>query len=260
MGAINRLVKKLIQPSVDTVEEFLKTFNKKVYHGTQGADVSGAFGVIDTPLADGTTREVMVEMGASYKIDPKTGKIMTDPETGSFIMEELPPEQQGINAFQGVREKSPGYHPGDMGTWVTDDPDVANYFAGDIQYGGNPTVYPLQLKMDNPIEYDTYEDLEEAFYDFGGDTSEFTNELINRGYDGIQITNSTTDVMYYDGRYVGPRTDYVVFDGRQLRSPFAGFDPKKADSRKILASGVGAVGAGGITGALGGLPNGDIQR
>ena len=66
--------------------------------------------------------------------------------------------------------------------------------------------------------------------------------------------------MYYDGRYVGPRTDYVVFDGRQLRSPFAGFDPKKADSRRILASGVGAVGAGGITGALGGLPNGDIQR
>ena len=29
--AINRLVKKLIQPTVDTVEEFLKTFNKKVY-------------------------------------------------------------------------------------------------------------------------------------------------------------------------------------------------------------------------------------
>ena len=91
-------------------------------------------------------------------------------------------------------------------------------------------------------------------------TGEFTNELINRCYDGIQITNSTTDVMYYDGRYVGPRTDYVVFDGRQLRSPFAGFDPKKADSRKILASGVGTVGAGGVAGALGGLPNGDIQR
>ena len=142
----------------------------------------------------------------------------------------------GINAFQGVGEKEGGHHTSDLGTWVTEDPDVANYFAGDIQYGGSPTVYPLQLKMDNPIEYDTYEELEEAFYDFGGDTSEFTNELINRGYDGIQITNSTTDVMYYDGRYVGPRTDYVVFDGRQLRSPFAGFDPKKADSRRILTS------------------------
>ena len=251
MGAINRLVQRLIQPKVDTVEEFLKTFNKKVYHGTQGADVSGAFGVIDMPLADGTTREVMVEMEGDMFFNPKTKKLER---------KELPPEEQGINAFQGVAEKSPGYHPGDMGTWVTEDPDVANYFAGDIQYGGSPTVYPLQLKMDNPIEYDTYEDLEEAFYDFGGDTSEFTNELINRGYDGIQITNSTTDVMYYDGRYVGPRTDYVVFDGRQLRSPFAGFDPKKADSRRILASGAGAVGAGGITGALGGLPNGDIQR
>ena len=231
---VNRLVKKLIQPTVDTVEEFLKTFNKKVYHGTQGDDVRGAFGVIDVPTADGKTREIMVQMDE------------TDPP--------------GINAFQGVGEKEGGHHTSDLGTWVTEDPDVANYFAGDIQYGGNPTVYPLQLKMDNPIEYDTYEDLEEAFYDFGGDTSEFTNELINRGYDGIQITNSTTDVMYYDGRYVGPRTDYVVFDGRQLRSPFAGFDPKKADSRRILASGVGAVGAGGITGALGGLPNGDIQR
>ena len=231
---INRLVKKLIQPTVDTVEEFLKTFNKKVYHGTQGADVSGAFGVIDVPTADGKTREIMVEMGA-------------------------PDDPPGINAFQGVGEKEGGHHTSDLGTWVTDDPDVANYFAGDIQYGGSPTVYPLQL-MDNPIEYDTYEDLEDAFYNSGMDSSEFVNKLIERGYDGIQVTNSTTDVMYYDGRYVPPRTDYVVFDGRQLRSPFAGFDPKKADSRKILASGVGAVGAGGITGALGGLPNGDIQR
>ena len=228
---VNRLVKKLIQPTVDTVEEFLKTFNKKVYHGTQG---DGAFGVIDVPTADGKTREIMVQMDE------------TDPP--------------GINAFQGVGEKEGGHHTSDLGTWVTDDPDVANYFAGDIQYGGSPTVYPLQLKMDNPIEYDTYEDLEDAFYNSGMDSSEFVNELIERGYDGIQVTNSTTDVMYYDGRYVPPRTDYVVFDGRQLRSPFAGFDPKKADSRRILASGVGAVGAGGITGALGGLPNGDIQR
>ena len=251
MGAINKLVKKLIQPKVDTVEEFLKTFNKKVYHGTRGADTSGAFGVIDMPLADGTTREVMVEMEGDMFFNPKTKKLER---------KELPPEEQGINAFQGVAEKNPGYHPGDMGTWVTEDPDVANYFAGDIQYGGSPTVYPLQLKMDNPIEYDTYEDLEDAFYNSGMDSSEFVNELIERGYDGIQVTNSTTDVMYYDGRYVPPRTDYVVFDGRQLRSPFAGFDPKKADSRRILASGVGAVGAGGITGALGGLPNGDIQR
>jgi hypothetical protein len=253
MAVLNKLVTKLAKPVVDTVEEFLKTFNKKVYHGTQGSDVSGAFGVIDVKYPDGTNREVMVEMEGKM-----TGG--TDPKTGALIREELPLEQQGINAFQGVREKSPGYHPGDMGTWVTDDPDVANYFAGDIQYGGNPTVYPLQLKMDNPIEYDTYEDLEEAFYDFGGDTGEFTDELINRGYDGIQVTNSTTDVMYYDGRYVGPRTDYVVFDGRQLRSPFAGFDPKKADSRRILSSGVGAVSAGGVAGALGGLPNGDVQR
>jgi hypothetical protein len=250
MGAINKLVQKLIQPKVDTVEEFLKTFNKKVYHGTRGAETSGSFGVIDMPLADGTTREVMVEMEGDTFFNPKTKKLER---------KELPPEQQGINAFQGVGEKSPGYHPGDMGTWVTEDPDVANFFAGDVEYG-NPTVYPLQLKMDNPMEYDTYEDLEEAFYDFGGDTADFTSDLIDKGHDGIAVTNSTTDVMYYDGRYVGPRTDYVVFDGRQLRSPFAGFDPKKADSRRILSSGVGAVGAGGVAGALGGLPNGDIQR
>ncbi len=246
MAVLNKLVTKLAKPVVDTVEEFLKTFNKKVYHGTQGSDVSGAFGVIDVKYPDGTNREVMVEMEGKM-----TGG--TDPKTGALIREELPPERQGINAFQGVREKIGGHHPGDMGTWVTDDPDVANYFAGDIQYGGNPAVYPLQLKMDNPIEYDTYEDLEEAFYDFGGDTGEFTGELINRGYDGIQVTNSRTDTGTL-------RTDYVVFDGRQLRSPFAGFDPKKADSRRILSSGVGAVGAGGVAGALGGLPNGNIQR
>ena len=43
MAVLNKLVTKLAKPVVDTVEEFLKTFNKKVYHGTQGSDVSGAF-------------------------------------------------------------------------------------------------------------------------------------------------------------------------------------------------------------------------
>ena len=94
--------------------------------------------------------------------------------------------------------------------------------------------------MKNPKIYDTYEDFQEDFEISALDSVGFTNKLREQGHDGIMIENSTTDTGTL-------RNDYVVFDGNQLRVPWAKFDPKKDYSRNTLAGGAG-VSAVGLTG------------
>ncbi len=148
----------------------------------------------------------------------------------------------------------------DVGIYFSEDPDVASYFAGDGEYP-SAQVYPVKLKLENPKEYFSYSDFEEDFENFMTEQLQsgkkfmtddigskgFREKLQSEGHDGILISRSTTDT----GR---PRQDYVVFDPKNIRSQFAKFDPKKADSRDILA-GVGYTAFGGF-GALSGLEEG----
>ena len=148
----------------------------------------------------------------------------------------------------------------DVGIYFSEDPDVASYFAGDGEYP-SAQVYPVKLKLENPKEYFSYDDFEEDFENFMTEQIQsgkkfmtddigskgFREKLQSEGHDGILISRSTTDT----GR---PRQDYVVFDPKNIRSQFAKFDPKKADSRDILA-GVGYTAFGGL-GALSGLEEG----
>ena len=148
----------------------------------------------------------------------------------------------------------------DVGIYFSEDPDVASYFAGDGEYP-SAQVYPVKLKLENPKEYFSYSDYEEDFENFMTEQIQsgkkfmtddigskgFREKLQSEGHDGILISRSTTDT----GR---PRQDYVVFDPKNIRSQFAKFDPKKADSRDILA-GVGYTAFGGF-GALSGLEEG----
>jgi len=148
----------------------------------------------------------------------------------------------------------------DVGIYFSEDPDVASYFAGDGEYP-SAQVYPVKLKLENPKEYFSYSDYEEDFENFMTEQIQsgksfitddigskgFREKLQSEGHDGILISRSTTDT----GR---PRQDYVVFDPKNIRSQFAKFDEKKADSRDILA-GVGYTAFGGF-GALSGLEEG----
>ena len=148
----------------------------------------------------------------------------------------------------------------DVGIYFSEDPDVASYFAGDGEYP-SAQVYPVKLKLENPKEYFSYSDYEEDFENFMTEQIQsgksfitddigskgFREKLQSEGHDGILISRSTTDT----GR---PRQDYVVFDPKNIRSQFAKFEEKKADSRDILA-GVGYTAFGGF-GALSGLEEG----
>lgn len=185
-------------------EEFKKEFSRDVYHG-QG-DTATSIGTITGPeeiygkqgrALPGGQREIMVE----------------DPEG----------EYGGITAFQGSEDKDPSRFMSDLGTWVSESPRVADEFA---MAGDAGAIYPLKLKMKNPKEYETYEDLEFDVANFDGDNTEFVEALKKEGHDGIMINESDTDIPE-------TRVDYVVFDGSQLRSRFAEFDPEMAEARDI---------------------------
>jgi len=189
-------------------EEFKKEFSRDVYHG-QG-DTQSSIGVIEGPeefygkqgrALPGGKREIMVE-------DPMG-------------------EYGGITAFQGSEDKFSSGFMSDLGTWVSESPRVADHFAGS-DYGIDKAgaIYPLKLKMKNPKEYQTYEELEFDVANFDGDNTEFVEALKKEGHDGIMINESDTDIPE-------TRVDYVVFDGSQLRSRFAEFDPEMAESRDI---------------------------
>tara|TARA_R100001377_G_scaffold3696_1_gene2151 strand:+ start:631 stop:1257 length:627 start_codon:yes stop_codon:yes gene_type:complete len=181
---------KIAKEGVESAADFLKSFSKKVYHGQQDTDTSA--GVIK--YGD---REILVE--------DATG------------------EYGGINAFQSSADKDPSTFPSDLGTWVSESKDVADFFAGKAG-----AVYPLKIKLNNPKIYDEYEDMEADLFQ-SDNTGDFVDFLKSKGHDGIEITNSFTDIPQ-------SRTDYVVFDSRNIRSVNAQFDPSKADSRNILAS------------------------
>lgn len=185
-------------------EEFKKEFSRDVYHG-QG-DTATSIGTITGPeeiygkqgrALPGGQREIMVE----------------DPEG----------EYGGITAFQGSEDKDPSRFMSDLGTWVSESPRVADEFA---MAGDAGAIYPLKLKMKNPKEYQTYEELEFDVANFDGDNTEFVEALKKEGHDGIMINESDTDIPE-------TRVDYVVFDGSQLRSRFAEFDPEMAEARDI---------------------------
>ena len=185
-------------------EEFKKEFSRDVYHG-QG-DTATSIGVMAGP------EEVYGKQGRPLPGGQR--EIMVEDPLGEY---------GGITAFQGSEDKFSSTFMSDLGTWVSESPRVADEFA---MAGEAGAIYPLKLKMKNPKEYQTYEDLEFDVANFDGDNTEFVEALKKEGYDGIMINESDTDIPE-------TRVDYVVFDGSQLRSRFAEFDPEMAESRDI---------------------------
>jgi len=206
-------------------KRYREDFDIDAYHGQ--FDVGTSEGIMEMP--DG--REVGIYL---------------EPD---FSVPSVRDENLGINAFQGTSDKGDDGFTTSLGTWFGDDPDIANYFAGsdadvDIFDGGQGprgVVYPVKIRMKNPATFDTYDDLESAYYNFIGEglggSQEFVKSLQDQGFDGIKIDSSTTDTGLV-------RSDYVIFDPTQVRSKFAKFDPEKSSSRNIMNSIVGAVSAG----------------
>ncbi len=221
-GALKQVAKPIIRNIADFAESFKNKFDIDAYHGTRQE-------IAINPVYNKEGRRFLVE------------------EEGAPIKEFLDKSD-----YEG---DTPSIQ--DVGTYFSQDPDVASYFAGDGNY---PTgqVYPVKLKLENPKEYFDYDEFEEDFENFMSEklksgksfvtddigSKAFREKLQSEGHDGILISRSTTDTG-------NPRQDYVVFDPKNIRSRFAKFDPTKADSRDILAS--AGFTAFGTLGALSGV-------
>lgn len=125
------------------------------------------------------------------------------------------------------------------------------------QAGSSPNIMPVRLRLQRPLEIarDPNHPLEDPRPmamrrlseewglserpKFNGSrqtsqewASEFSRELQRRGYDGVIVRDRDGGVM-----------EYMVPDPKQIRSRFARFDPREADSDLLLA-GAAPVGVG----------------
>lgn len=143
------------------------------------------------------------------------------------------------------------------GIWLTDSPEEAGTFAkmaSNVEAGREALLkYPNRLS-----EYfkalETGQHIKPMFArmknplidDVGGrlsTNSERVRKLIKQaeinGNDGIILKN----VRSSDPDQA-PTNHYLVFDPKNVRSRFAAFDPKKRNSRDLLASAIGTLGLG----------------
>jgi hypothetical protein len=117
--------------------------------------------------------------------------------------------------------------------FFSDSKDVANRFS-ETAFFNDPVVWPVKLKMDNPLIIDgkgkhaaafQWEDI--AKRDGMTDEMQAFKSAFEDGspYDGV-IVNNTLD----EG------TVYIPKAGRQVRSVNAAFDPARSDSANLLAA------------------------
>lgn len=127
--------------------------------------------------------------------------------------------------------------PGSLAVWTAPQGSgVADVFALQKakETGGNPQVMPLLHRAEKPavVDLEGHEQNHEI-------ASTLADAWAN-GYDAVMFKNYTA----HGGK---PQNIIAVKDPSQLRSPFAQFDPKKRNSRDLLAGIAGAAGLASIS-------------
>lgn len=147
--------------------------------------------------------------------------------------------EEVLTEFDPERVIRSGYG---VGLHSAQDPRLADVYAN--QWPSQQAVYPLKLKFDKKGNLQDWKDSQEAISDFAN-----TKIMQSKGFDGLEYPHGgywTT----VNGKLVGvnPPDDvaYASFKPENIRSRFAAFDPKKKDSRDLLASMglLGLLGAG----------------
>jgi hypothetical protein len=155
---------------------------------------------------------------------------------------------------QGAKKATPSVEAG-SGVFLTDNPDVAEIFRYDREYGEVITSR-FDDAIDDYVDVDPG-DLQELYARTkrpltlsADDAKQFTENTAfqvrvledakNSGYDSIIVP----DVMEGVGEWVEEGTTYVILDPKNIRSTSATFDPAQAESANLLAGGAGLLGAG----------------
>ena len=138
----------------------------------------------------------------------------------SEVVEGAGEDTEAFDMFMSTRDKGwDSQWMADLGTWFTDEPQVADHFAR----AEDGYILPAYLRMRNPKNFYGYEALEEDYAESpAASVQEYVANLQAEGYDSIEIESSFTDVEV-------SRTDAVVFESDQVRSAIsAKFDPARA--------------------------------
>jgi ADP-Ribosyltransferase in polyvalent proteins len=151
--------------------------------------------------------------------------------------------------YHGTQSDFPKFAHGRRGTYLTDRPDIADIYAmtdrGGMTPNAGPNVVPVYIKGKKPLVISDLgpdggngwasDNLAAALgVENPGTGTKLYDEARKRGYDYIEVR----DMSDLGGR----QTQILPLDARSIRSIFAKFDPRNADSANLLASLVGGVG------------------
>lgn len=138
-----------------------------------------------------------------------------------------------IRAFHGTdrqltqfRARRPNKHPSTIGTWLTDDADVAEGFArmaSARSADAEPHVVEADVRLYAPKVYETYNDFLADWREARSDSGLLRRQLMRQGHDSVIITQSETDGM-------PSRRDVALFDPQNIniRDCYALQDEPKA--------------------------------
>lgn len=144
------------------------------------------------------------------------------------------------------------------GIFGSKSPEVAERYAlrSAKQGGGDPSIYPMYARMENPLTINRMKDFDDALKDF--EPSKEFKDLYGEHLDPEQLRRYAFDDLSpqdqenymrsqgFDSLIDNTYDQMAVMDPNQFRSVNAAFDPDKRESAGLL-SGVGAgVGAAGL--------------
>jgi hypothetical protein len=141
----------------------------------------------------------------------------------------------------------------DNAVFATKSPNVSGYFSGlpELNTGMEfpETSYPLLVRYENPLvisDFPSKVSSVKGKKKINWDKAEKKGISSNSEAIDYAEANSHDAVVFPHGSYADPDYTAAILDPSNIRSRFAAFDPKKRDSRDLLASMglLGLLGAG----------------
>ena len=219
---------KIAKKGIESAADFLKSFSDKVYYHFSTSDIKefdpypgyDAFGEFDYPGSKFKGR------GVTY--------FTSDPKYANKIGAEIK-----------------GFEDEDFYNFDFSNPDERDYFMNpDEGFQSGDVIYPVKIKDKNIFDYKKKKDLKKLEKEVGSDSA-FAVESGNfRALEDSKIKDALKKLGYMGYKTSEPGTVGMFYpDKGDVRSVFGKFDPKKASSGNILASGLVGYGAfGGLDG------------
>lgn len=129
----------------------------------------------------------------------------------------------------------------EKGIFLTDRPEIAEYYHGGSGKGEQGVVVPAFARMQNPLEVNWTDVAPYPSFD-GAIMERLINDAQKAQHDAL-IVRGLNDLG-------GPQDQFVIFNPNQLRNPWAKFDPKNIDANDLSAAIAAAFGIGGTAAAL----------